>query len=225
MHLDRCFARAKFRGDLLVQHPAHHEAQDVRLRGVSDRSRPKRSCFQASVARRLRSRSNACPPRSSTSLSGPALSGNRRRPPSSQSRCSGCRRVPSGTRWKWRCLARQTSFAGRGRCTRAIADPGGCSRTIQRSALQQLFGGREQLDFERLGFEKTMQRSAKARVIIHNEYDWAGLIHAELPSMTGNAKWKVAPRSGLLTAHRRPPWDSMIDRLIDRPMPFRRVWW
>ena len=35
----------------------------------------------------------------------------------------------------------------------------------------------------------------------------------------GNAKWNVAPWSGFGVAQSRPPCASMIDRLIDRPMP------
>src|ERR1700686_614302 len=35
----------------------------------------------------------------------------------------------------------------------------------------------------------------------------------------GSVNWKVAPRSELAAAHRRPPWDSIMDRLIDSPMP------
>src|SRR5665213_3225893 len=31
--------------------------------------------------------------------------------------------------------------------------------------------------------------------------------------------WKVAPRGELSVAHKRPPCDSMIDRLMDSPIP------
>ena len=35
----------------------------------------------------------------------------------------------------------------------------------------------------------------------------------------GSATWKVAPWSGLAVAHRRPPWRSTMERLMDSPMP------
>src|SRR5580693_2661329 len=41
---------------------------------------------------------------------------------------------------------------------------------------------------------------------------------AALISM-GSVNWKVAPRPELALAHKRPPCDSMIDRLIESPIP------
>jgi PIN domain len=35
----------------------------------------------------------------------------------------------------------------------------------------------------------------------------------------GKVKWKVAPRPELALAHKRPPCDSTIERLIAKPMP------
>jgi hypothetical protein len=35
----------------------------------------------------------------------------------------------------------------------------------------------------------------------------------------GKVNWNVVPDSGLETARKRPPCDSMIDRLIGSPMP------
>lgn len=35
----------------------------------------------------------------------------------------------------------------------------------------------------------------------------------------GRVNWKVVPRSELAVADRRPPCDSMIDRLIESPIP------
>jgi hypothetical protein len=31
--------------------------------------------------------------------------------------------------------------------------------------------------------------------------------------------WKLAPRGEPLAAHKRPPCDSIIERLIERPIP------
>ena len=36
---------------------------------------------------------------------------------------------------------------------------------------------------------------------------------------TGSKNWKTAPRGVLGVAQMRPPWDSMIDRLMARPIP------
>jgi len=35
----------------------------------------------------------------------------------------------------------------------------------------------------------------------------------------GNARWNVAPWAGFAVAQSRPLWLSMIERLIDSPMP------
>ena len=35
----------------------------------------------------------------------------------------------------------------------------------------------------------------------------------------GKVKWKVVPRPELALAHKRPPCDSTIERLIAKPMP------
>src|SRR5580693_4017737 len=35
----------------------------------------------------------------------------------------------------------------------------------------------------------------------------------------GKVKWKVAPRPELALAHKRPPCDSTIERLIESPIP------
>jgi hypothetical protein len=42
--------------------------------------------------------------------------------------------------------------------------------------------------------------------------------HSRAPAL-GSVKLKVAPRPELGVAHKRPPWDSTIDRLIESPMP------
>src|SRR6266436_8005809 len=35
----------------------------------------------------------------------------------------------------------------------------------------------------------------------------------------GKVKWNVAPRPLFAVAHKRPPWDSTMERLMDNPMP------
>ena len=43
--------------------------------------------------------------------------------------------------------------------------------------------------------------------------------HCYRAPAVGKVKWKVAPRPELAVAHKRPPCDSMMERLIVRPMP------
>src|SRR6185369_6382819 len=45
------------------------------------------------------------------------------------------------------------------------------------------------------------------------------LICEEVSEAAGSVNWKTAPWGELEVAQRRPPWDSMIVRLIARPMP------
>ena len=45
----------------------------------------------------------------------------------------------------------------------------------------------------------------------------AGVIH--ILALVGSVKQKLAPRGELSAAHKRPPCDSTIERLMDKPMP------
>jgi hypothetical protein len=45
----------------------------------------------------------------------------------------------------------------------------------------------------------------------------AGVTH--ISALVGRVKQKLAPRGELLAAHKRPPCDSTMERLIRRPMP------
>jgi hypothetical protein len=40
-----------------------------------------------------------------------------------------------------------------------------------------------------------------------------------VPLLVGNVKQNLAPQGGLSPAHKRPPCDSTMERLIRRPMP------
>ena len=42
---------------------------------------------------------------------------------------------------------------------------------------------------------------------------------AVTPSVTGTVKWKTAPRGLFGHAHKRPPCDSTMERLIASPIP------
>jgi len=51
-----------------------------------------------------------------------------------------------------------------------------------------------------------------------NTPDWFHRLFTPPISMA-RVNWKVAPRPALAVAHSRPPCDSMMERLIDSPMP------
>src|SRR5216684_3853860 len=55
---------------------------------------------------------------------------------------------------------------------------------------------------------------------IHNE-DRGGVcgVHSCASTLLGRAKRKLAPRGELLAAHKRPPCDSTIERLMESPIP------
>ena len=38
-------------------------------------------------------------------------------------------------------------------------------------------------------------------------------------SEPGRVNWNTVPQGSFAVAHSRPPWASMIDRQIDRPIP------
>jgi hypothetical protein len=58
------------------------------------------------------------------------------------------------------------------------------------------------------------RRAGAMPVVVYNGDDGAGELIA-----AGRARWNVAPCSAFAVAHRRPPWRSTIERLIDRPIP------
>src|SRR4030088_305895 len=43
--------------------------------------------------------------------------------------------------------------------------------------------------------------------------------HSFVSALVGRVKQKLAPRGELSTAHKRPPCDSMMERLMRSPMP------
>src|SRR5262249_56739870 len=56
------------------------------------------------------------------------------------------------------------------------------------------------------------------RAVASRDHDGLGrgdIIHRS----TGSVNWNVAPCLGFGVAQSRPPWPSMIERLIDSPMP------
>jgi hypothetical protein len=56
-------------------------------------------------------------------------------------------------------------------------------------------------------------------VIIPPKLKPYGLAVISCASGLGSVKLKVAPGPELDVAHKRPPWDSIIDRLIESPIP------
>src|ERR1700745_2348387 len=47
----------------------------------------------------------------------------------------------------------------------------------------------------------------------------AFVCHPFVSALAGKVKQKLAPRGELLAAHRRPPCDSIMERLMRSPMP------
>ena len=76
-------------------------------------------------------------------------------------------------------------------------------------------GAREDLDREPDRPDEVPESLADGLVVVDDEDD--GLLGRH--RIPGRAKWKVAPWSAFGVAHSRPPCASMIERLIDSPMP------
>src|SRR5690606_16137581 len=69
------------------------------------------------------------------------------------------------------------------------------------------------LDFEAFGFAQQAEAVAHRGIVVNNEY------HGPAHAANGRVKLKHAPASCTDSAQRRPPCDSMMVRLMARPMP------
>jgi len=58
----------------------------------------------------------------------------------------------------------------------------------------------------------TKGRTGSSKRNASGDHSWAS-------ALVGRVKWKLAPRGELSAAHKRPPCDSTMERLIDSPMP------
>ena len=67
--------------------------------------------------------------------------------------------------------------------------------------------------------QQILERVAHRRVVVDDEDGWAILAHEWASSGTGIENRKTAPLGSFELADSRPPCASMIERLIDKPMP------
>src|SRR6266446_2606521 len=93
------------------------------------------------------------------------------------------------------------------------------AQTVEVPALQERARRRERLDPVASGPQQPFQAPADRGVVVNDADGRVALIHVDLPPAHGRVKWKVAPRVGLLATQMTPPWASMIDRLMESPMP------
>src|SRR2546422_3707413 len=94
------------------------------------------------------------------------------------------------------------------------------ARTIRVLAAEELLRGREALGSQPHRFQQTLDRRTYAGVVVDDEHGGgAGRGHGRASTSLGRVKWNVAPGPELAAAHKRPPCDSMIDRLIGSPIP------
>ncbi len=76
------------------------------------------------------------------------------------------------------------------------------------------------LDVIARGANQPRQRFAHRIIVVDQKDRHAGVsIFSSASANAGNSTWNVAPPSWLFSAHKRPPWASTIDRLMDNPMP------
>src|SRR5258708_23943135 len=109
------------------------------------------------------------------------------------------------------------------------------------AGLQERFGGREGLALQAERPQQIRQRLANGFIIVDHRYELTRRHHAFLDSgtapapatsgsspssapagsevVTGMEKERVRPRPSLASAQMRPPWASMMERLIERPTP------
>src|SRR5260370_767526 len=85
--------------------------------------------------------------------------------------------------------------------------------------LQECLRRQKALHLEPGSAQQALQRLEDRGIIVNDEYRTGRSDHGRAPPLAGSATQKVAPRSGLLMAHKRPPCASMIERQIDNPSP------
>ena len=61
--------------------------------------------------------------------------------------------------------------------------------------------------------------AAQRQLVNDEHYGSAFGCHPFVSALAGKVKQKFAPRGELLAAHKRPPCDSMMERLMRSPMP------
>ena len=89
------------------------------------------------------------------------------------------------------------------------------TRRILPGHTEERLSGREHFDRHSYRGDEPAEGVADGLIVIDDE-DGGSLRAHRIP---GKVRWKVAPWSGLGVAQSRPRWLSMIERLIDSPMP------
>src|SRR5438105_2099857 len=93
---------------------------------------------------------------------------------------------------------------------------------IRRRAGEELLRGREGLDLQPCRPDQTCQSLSNGVVVVHDEHGCSRLGHDSVYTLVGSVRENVAPRGELSEAHKRPPCDSTMERLIDSPIPSPR---
>ncbi len=91
----------------------------------------------------------------------------------------------------------------------------GATRRIPPGSTEARLSGREDFYGHSYKGDEPVERVANGSLVVDDEDDRC-LRALHRP---GHATWNVAPWSGLPVAQSRPRWLSMIERLIDSPMP------
>jgi hypothetical protein len=86
---------------------------------------------------------------------------------------------------------------------------------IPAGSLEERLRGRKHFHRHPHGGDEPAAGVADGSVVVDDEDE--GCLRAH--RIPGNARWKVAPWPGLAVAQSRPRWLSMIERLIESPMP------
>ena len=89
------------------------------------------------------------------------------------------------------------------------------SRRVGAPGTHERLSAGEDLDEEPDGGDESPEAVADGRVVVDDEDDGRIRRHG----IPGRANWNVAPWSEFVVAHSRPRWLSMIERLIDSPIP------
>src|SRR2546426_271675 len=93
------------------------------------------------------------------------------------------------------------------------------SWSLRSRVLQKFSGGSKSLDLESGRANKTLGGTTNRQIVINDKHDGLGLSHDEAWLAPGRLTRKLAPAPWFDSAHKRPPWASMIEREIDKPIP------
>src|SRR6202051_2695491 len=92
------------------------------------------------------------------------------------------------------------------------------ARHIRVGALQELLCRSEQLYLQSNRTDAALDSAPNRRIIVDHKNNGRRFCHEGFQSSAGRVNSKSAPPD-TATAHKRPPWDSTMERLIDRPIP------